>query len=160
MLVDYWRSDVNKNKEGETGRSECEVTKTRYLEAEELREIWDLSWKSSFQNKLGHVVCVILTSSLRRFLQTGLPLFCGAQFRSIQLFLIAAPFSWLPHCGQPLSLFHSFLLLFFKAGAAGYLQNDQFSASPSKLKIVCYIAMSPVATGLPFLYTCALSHDC
>ena len=49
MLVDYWRSDVNKNKEGETGRSECEVTKTRYLEAEELREIWDLSWKSSFK---------------------------------------------------------------------------------------------------------------
>ena len=157
MLVDYWRSDVNKNKEGETGRSECEVTKTRYLEAEELREIWDLGWKSSFQNKLGHVVCVILTSSLRRFLQTGLPLFCGAQFRSIQLFLIAAPFSWLPHCGQPLSLFHSFLLLlFFKAGAAGYLQNDQFSASLSKLKIVCYIAMSLVATGLPFLYTHAL----
>ena len=48
MLVDYWRSDVNRNKEGETGRSECEVTKSRYLEAEELREIWDLSWKSSF----------------------------------------------------------------------------------------------------------------
>ena len=48
MLVDYWRSDVNKNKEGETDRSEYEVTKTRYLEAEELREIWDLSWKSSF----------------------------------------------------------------------------------------------------------------
>ena len=39
MLVDYWRSDVNRNKEGETGRSECEVTKTRYLEGEELREI-------------------------------------------------------------------------------------------------------------------------
>ena len=108
MLVDYWRSDVNKNKEGETDRSEYEVTKTRYLEAEELRKIWDLSWKSTFQNKLGHVVCVILTSSLRRFLQTGLPLFCGAQFRSIQLFLIAAPFPWLPHCAQPFRLFHSF----------------------------------------------------
>ena len=40
---------MNRNKEGETGRSECEVTKTRYLEAEELREIWDLSWKSSFK---------------------------------------------------------------------------------------------------------------
>ena len=50
MLVDYWRSDVNRNKDGETGRSECEVTKTRYLEAEELREIWDLSRKSTFQN--------------------------------------------------------------------------------------------------------------
>ena len=49
MLVDYWRSDVNKNKEGETGRSEYQVTNTRYLEAEELREIWDLSWKSSFK---------------------------------------------------------------------------------------------------------------
>ena len=43
---------MNRNKDGETGRSECEVTKTRYLEAEELREIWDLSWKSSFQTKL------------------------------------------------------------------------------------------------------------
>ena len=74
---------MNRNKEGETGRSECEVTKTRYLEAEELRKIWDLSWKSTFQNKLGHAVCVIITSSLRRFLLTSLLLFCGAQFRSI-----------------------------------------------------------------------------
>ena len=65
MLLTGWRSDVKRNKEGETGRSECEVTKTRYLEAEELREIWDLSWKSSFQTKLCHVVCVILTSVLR-----------------------------------------------------------------------------------------------
>ena len=83
MLVDYWRSDVNKNKEGETDRSEYEVTKTRYLEAEKLREIWGLSQKSSFPNNLGHVVCVILTSFLRRFLLTSLPLFSGAQFRSI-----------------------------------------------------------------------------
>ena len=52
-----------------------------------------------------------------------------------------------------------FLLLFFKAAAAGYLQNDLFSASLSKLKIVCYIAMSPVATGLHFLPTRALGHD-
>ena len=74
---------MNRNKEGETGRSECEVTKTRYLEAEELREIWDLHWKSSFQTKLGHVVCVILTSVLRRSLLTSLSLFSGAQFRSI-----------------------------------------------------------------------------
>ena len=66
---------MNRNKEGETGRSECEVKKTRYLEAEELREIWDLSWKSSFQTKLGHVVCIILTSVLRRSLMTSLPLF-------------------------------------------------------------------------------------
>ena len=74
---------MNRNKEGETGRSECEVTKTRYLEAEELREIWDLSWKSSLQNKLGPVVCIILTSVLRRSLLTSLPHFSGAQFRSI-----------------------------------------------------------------------------
>ena len=49
--------------------------------------------------------------------------------------------------------------LFFKADTAGCLQNDLFSASLSKLKIVCYIAMSPVATGLHFLPTRALSHD-
>ena len=30
---------MNRNKDGETGRSECEVTKTRYLEAEELRDL-------------------------------------------------------------------------------------------------------------------------
>ena len=66
---------MNRSKEGETGRSECEVTKTRFLEAEELREIWDLSWKSSFQTKLGNVVCTILTSVLRRSLLTSLPLF-------------------------------------------------------------------------------------
>ena len=74
---------MNRNKEAKTGRSECEVTKTRYLEAEELREIWDLSWKSSFQNKLGHVVCIILTSVVRRSLLTSLPLFSAAQFSSI-----------------------------------------------------------------------------
>ena len=74
---------MNRSKEGETGRSECEETKTRYLEAEESREIWDLSWKSSFQNKLGPVVCIILTSALRRSLLTSLPLFSGAQFRPI-----------------------------------------------------------------------------
>ena len=66
---------MNRNKEGETGRSECEVTKTRYLEAEELREIWDLSWKSSFQNKLGHVVYIILILVLRRSLLTSLSFF-------------------------------------------------------------------------------------
>ena len=51
---------MNRNKEGETGRSECEVTKTRYLEAEELREIWDLSCKSSFQTKI--LSCLYLAS--------------------------------------------------------------------------------------------------
>ena len=66
---------MNRSKEGETGRSECEVTKTRYLEAEELRKIWDLSWKSIFQKKLGPAVCIILTSVLRSSLLTSLPLF-------------------------------------------------------------------------------------
>ena len=66
---------MNRNKEAETGRSECEVTKTRYLEAEGLGEIWDLSWKSSYQTKLGHVLCKILTSVLRRSQLTSLPLF-------------------------------------------------------------------------------------
>ena len=74
---------MNRNKEGETGRSECEVTMTRYLEAEELGEIWDLSWKRSFQIKLGRVMCIILTSVLRRSLLASLPLFSGALFRSI-----------------------------------------------------------------------------
>ena len=74
---------MNRNKEGETGRSECEVTKTRYLEAEELREILNLGWKSSLQYKLSHVVCLIHTPVLRRSLLTSLPLFSGAQFRSI-----------------------------------------------------------------------------
>ena len=83
MVMTGWRSDVNRNKEGETGGSECEVTKTRYLEVEELREIWALSWKSSFQKKLGHVVCIILTSILRRSLLTSLSLDSRAQFRSI-----------------------------------------------------------------------------
>ena len=73
---------MNRNKEGETSRSECEVTNTRYLEAEELREIWDLGWKISLQNKLCHVACLILTSVLRRSLLTSLLLFSGAQFRS------------------------------------------------------------------------------
>ena len=66
---------MNRNKEGDTSRSECEVTKSRCLEAEELREIWDLSWKSSLQNKLGPVVCIILTSVLRRSLLTSLAFF-------------------------------------------------------------------------------------
>ena len=74
---------MNRNKEGETGRSECEVTKSRYLEAEELKQIWDLSWKSSFQTKLVPVVCIILTSVLRRSLLTSLPLLSEAQFKSI-----------------------------------------------------------------------------
>ena len=150
---------MNRNKQGETGRSEFEVTKTRYLEAEELREIWDLSWKSSFQNKLGHVVCVILTSSLRRFLLTSLPLYSehsSDPSSCFSLLLLSPGFHTVPRCSAYSILL---LLLFFKAGAAGYLQNDLFSASLSKLKIVCYISMSPVTTGLHFLPTCALSHD-
>ena len=66
---------MNRSREGETGRSECEVTKTRYLETEELRDIWDLSWKSNFQTKLSHVVCIILILVLRRSLLTSLSFF-------------------------------------------------------------------------------------
>ena len=40
---------MNRNKEGETGRSEYKVTKTRYSEAEELREIWTCVGKVSFK---------------------------------------------------------------------------------------------------------------
>ena len=145
---------MNRSKEGETGRSECEITKTRYLEAEELREIWDVSWKSSFQNKLGSVVCIILTSVLRRSLLTSLSFFFSF---------------FLKHSSDPSSCLSLVLILlsptlcptiqhnmfrkglFFKAETAGCLQNDLFSASLSKLKIVCYIAMSPVATGLHLL---------
>ena len=60
---------------------------------------------------------------------------------------------------QPIPFFLLLLLFFFKADTAGYVQNDLFSVSLSKLKIICYIAMSPVATGLHFLPTRALSHE-
>ena len=129
---------MNRNKEGETGRSECEITKTRYLEAEELREIRDLGWKSSFQKKLGHVVFIILTSVLRRSLLTD-------QSASFILSTVQVHLAVSHYC--------SFLLapilcptiqpnpfrkgLFFKADPEGYLQNDLLSASLSKLKIVC-----------------------
>ena len=49
--------------------------------------------------------------------------------------------------------------LFFKADTAGCLQNGLFSAYFSKLKIMCYIAISLVATGLHFLPVRALGHD-
>ena len=152
---------MNRSKEGETGRSECEVTKSRCLEAEELREIWDLSWKISFQNKLGHVVCIILILVLRRSLLTSL-LFFFFFWNTVQIhpavshccsFLLAPT---LCPAIQP-NIFRKGL--FSKADTAGCLQNDLFSASLSKLKIVCYIAMSPVATGLHFLRTCALGHN-
>ena len=70
-----WRSDVNRNKVSEKGRSECEVTKSRYLEAKELGEISNFSWKCSLQTTFGHMVCIILSSVLRRSLLTSLPLF-------------------------------------------------------------------------------------
>ena len=129
---------MNRSKEGETGRSECEVTKTRYLEAEELREIWDLSWKSSFQNKLGPVLCIILTSVLRRSLLTSLSFFFFF-WSTVQIhqavfhccsFLLAPT---LCPAVQPNIVRKG---LFFKADTAGCLQNDLFSASLSKLKIV------------------------
>ena len=151
---------MKRNKEGETGVSECEVTKTRYLEAEELREIWDLSWKSSFQNKLGHVVYIILVLVLRRSLLTSLSFFFFPGAVQIHpavshccSFLLAPT---LCPAVQP-NKFRTDL--FCKADTAGCLQNDLFSASLSKQKIVCCIAMSPVATGLHFLCTCAFVHD-
>ena len=105
------------------------------------------------------MVCIILTSVLRRSLLTSLSFLFWS---TVQIHLAVS------HCCsfllaptlcpavQPNPFRRGF---FFKAGAAGYLQNDLFSASLSKLKIVCYTAMSPVATGLHFLPTRALGHD-
>ena len=155
-----WWSDVNRNKEVEAGRSECDVTKSRYLEAEELREIWDLSWKSSFQNKLGHVVYIILVLVLRRSLLTSLSFFFFPGAVQIHpavshccSFLLAPT----PCPAVQPNIFRKGL--FFKVDTAGCLQNDLFSASLSKLKIVCYIAMSPVVTGLHFLRTHTLGQN-
>ena len=97
---------MNRNKEGEAGKSECEITQTRYLEAEELREIWDLSWKSSFQNNLVPVVCIILTSVLRRFLLTSLTFFFFFLEHSSDL-PICLSLLILPHCAQLFSLIYS-----------------------------------------------------
>lgn len=137
----FWKS---LSKKGETGRSECEVTKTRYLEAEELREIWDLSWKSSFQNKLGHVVCMIITSVLRISLLTSLSFFLWSTVQIHPAVSHGCSFLLAPTlcpAVQP-NIFRKGL--FFKSDTAGCLQNDLFSASLSKLKIVFYIAMSQV----------------
>ena len=127
---------MNRNKEGETGRSECEVTKTRYLEAEELREIWDLSWKSSFQNKLGPVVCMIITSVLRISLLTSLSFFLWSTVQIHPAVSHGCSFLLAPTlcpAVQP-NIFRKGL--FFRADTAGSIQNDLFSASLSKLKIV------------------------
>ena len=43
---------MNRYKEGETGRSECEVTKTRYLEAEEWRDLGP-ELEKQFSNEIG-----------------------------------------------------------------------------------------------------------
>ena len=106
------------------------------------------------------MVCIILSSVLRRSLQTSLPLFFWSTVQ-VHLavsdccsFLLART---LCSAIQPNPFRKD---LFFKVGTAGYLQNDLFSASLSKLKIVCYIAMSSVTTGLHFLPSRALSHDC
>ena len=97
-----------------------------------------------------------LISVLRRSLLTILSLFSGAQFRSITDCFPFPLASTLCPAIQP----HPFIKgLFFKAGTCGYLQNDLFFASLSKLKIVCYIAMNPVATGLHFLSTHAVGRD-
>ena len=147
---------MNRSKEGETGRSECEVTKTRYLEAEELRGIWDQIWKSSFQNKLGPVVCTILTSALRSSLLTSLSFFFWSTVQIHPAVSHCCSFLLAPTLCPAVQSNIFRKGLFFKADTTGCLQNDLFSASLSKVKIVCYIAMSPVATGLPFLYTRAL----
>ena len=115
--------------------------------------------KKQSLNQVGHVVCVILTSVLRRSLLTSLPLFSGAQFRSIYYFsllLLSPGFHTVPsHSAYSIIIIIIIIIiiLFFKAGTAGYIQNDLISASLSKLKIVCYIAMSPVSIGLHFLHT-------
>ena len=72
---------MNRNKEGETGRSECEVTKTRYLEAEELRDLGPDG--KAVSNQIASCGMYNPHSVLRRSLLTSLPLFSGAQFRSI-----------------------------------------------------------------------------
>ena len=150
---------MNRSKDGETCRSVCEVTKKRYLEAEELREIWDLSWKSSFQNKLGPVVCIILTSALRSSLLTSLSFFFWSTVQIHPAVCHCCSFFLAPTLCPAVQANIFRKDLFFKADTADCLQNDLFSASSSKLKIVCYIAMSSVATGLHVLPTCALGHD-
>ena len=140
MLVTGWWSNVNRSKEGKTGRSECEVAKTRYLEAEELKQIWDLSWKSSFQTKLVPVVCIILSSVLRLYWPVHL-FFFFFSWSTVQIHPAVC------HC---CSFFLAPTLcpavqanifrkdLFFKADTADCLQNDLFSASLSKLKSFLY----------------------
>ena len=91
-------------------------------------------------------------------LLTSLSLFSGAQFRSIWAISHCCSFPLAPTLCPAVQPYVFRKGLFFKADAAGYLQNDLF-ASLSILKIVCYIAMSPIATGLHFLPTRALSHD-
>ena len=54
---------MNRNKQGETGRSECEVTKTRYLEAEELREIWSQLYLGEFCLKTKTVGIIFCTQA-------------------------------------------------------------------------------------------------
>ena len=111
---------MNRNKEVEAGRSECDVTKSRYLEAEELREIWDLSWKSSFQNKLGHVVYIILILVLRRSLLTSLSFFFFPGAVQIHLAVSHCCSFLLAHTLCPAVQPNPFRKgLFFKAGAAG-----------------------------------------
>ena len=86
-----WRSDVNMSREGETGRSECKVTKVRYLRSWRNERYLALSWKSSFQNKLVHVICILSNSILRRALVMSLPfllLFPGTQLGSSSSFLL------------------------------------------------------------------------
>ena len=104
-----WRSDVNRSREGETGRSECKVTKVRYLRSWRTERYLALSWKSSFQNKLVHVICILSNSILRRALVMSLSfllLFPGTQLGSSSSFFTAALSSWLLNCAQQFRLIH------------------------------------------------------
>ena len=47
-----WRYNVNRSKEGETGRSECAVTQTRYSRSWDIDKAWNLNWKSRFPKEV------------------------------------------------------------------------------------------------------------
>ena len=121
--------------------------------------------EKQFSKKLGHVVCVILTSSFRRFLLTSLPVYSGAQFSPSSCFslLLLSPGPHTAAIHSAYSIHFLFVCLFcFCCSLRQVLQATYKminSVSLSKQKIVCYIAMSPVVTGLHFLPTHALSHD-
>ena len=93
------------------------------------------------------MVCIILTSVLRRSLLTSLSFLFWSTVQIHPAVSHCCSFLLAPTlCPaiQP-NIFRKGL--FSKADTAGCLQNDLFSASLSKLKIVCYIAVSPVSVA-------------